>query len=99
MDQRIFGLEVDAVWLEERLIVELDGWAFHNNRQSFETDRDRDVDMLVVRFETVRLTWDRMHERPEREAARLRVIVDQRRQEAQLLHWPTLPPSLGRRMR
>jgi predicted transcriptional regulator of viral defense system len=39
----IEGYEVDAVWPEHNLIVELDGYAYHRTRAAFERDRRRDA--------------------------------------------------------
>jgi hypothetical protein len=39
----IEGMEVDAVWPRPRMIVELDGFAFHRHRAAFERDRVRDA--------------------------------------------------------
>jgi hypothetical protein len=75
----VCGREVDAWFPEERLIVELDGWDFHNDRDSFEQDRDHDAAALSQGIPTVRVTWERVHERPVREAARLHRILANRR--------------------
>jgi len=76
---RIAGHLVDAVFDAERVIVELDGYNFHGDRDSFETDRDRDADTLVTGHATVRITWERMTKRPRREAKRLLAILENRR--------------------
>jgi len=68
----VAGHEVDALFPEEKVIVELDSWEFHQDRGSFETDRDRDADTLAAGHLTVRMTWARM---TAREAARLREIL------------------------
>ncbi len=39
---RVLGHEVDLLWRAEKLVVEMDGWAFHGHRAAFERDRDRD---------------------------------------------------------
>lgn len=72
---RIAGHEVDAAFVEQRLIVELDGWAFHRSSAAFESDRDRDADTLAAGWRTVRVTHRRLHGRPEAEAARLQAIL------------------------
>jgi Transcriptional regulator, AbiEi antitoxin len=77
----VCGHEVDALFERERVIVELDGWDFHNDRRTFEADRNRDADTLVAGFVTVRITWERLHEHPRREAARLRRILASRASE------------------
>jgi hypothetical protein len=76
------GYEADALFPDERIVVELDSWDFHSDRSSFESDRDRDVDRLVAGFITVRITWERIENRSAREAARLRELLRQRRQRA-----------------
>ncbi len=76
---RIAGHLVDAVFDAERVIVELDGYKFHGDRESFESDRDRDADTLLAGHVTVRITWKRMQDRPRREADRLIRILENRR--------------------
>lgn len=71
------GYIVDALFMPQRVIVELDSWEFHKDKIAFETDRERDVVMLAHGFVTVRMTWERMRERPVAEARRLGKILDQ----------------------
>lgn len=71
----------DALFVEARLIVELDSWEFHSGRYAFERDRDRDANALLAGLATVRITWTRMLHSPVREAARLQAIIDQRMRE------------------
>jgi very-short-patch-repair endonuclease len=58
------------------LIVELDGWEFHKDRQAFEDDRERDAENLRVGVATMRMTRDRFDNSPAREAARLTQILN-----------------------
>lgn len=77
----VFGFEVDAYFAAEKVIVEFDGWDFHSDRLAFETDRDRDATMLLHGIVTIRITWARLRDDPDREAARLhRILEDRRRQ-------------------
>ncbi|MGH2913595.1 MAG: DUF559 domain-containing protein [Solirubrobacteraceae bacterium] len=73
------GHERDAVYDAERLIVELDGWAWHRERAQFESDRERDATALAAGWPTLRLTRERMRAAPEAEAERLRAILVARR--------------------
>lgn len=82
MSAKVAGHEVDALFPVEKLIVELDSWAFHSDRRAFESDRDRDADTLASGHATVRITWERMHRRPLAEAQRLLRILSQRRRDA-----------------
>jgi very-short-patch-repair endonuclease len=77
----VHGHEVDALFVAQRLVIELDGWEFHADRVAFASDRDRDADLLDFGYETVRITWERLHETPEREAARLKRILARRERE------------------
>lgn len=71
VNQRIAGYEVDMLWREHELIVELDGHASHNLARSFERDRERDAELIAKGYRVVRVTWRRLRDRPDREAARL----------------------------
>jgi very-short-patch-repair endonuclease len=72
---RVAGRKVDAWFPDERLIVELDGYEFHRDRESFEGDRDHDATALALGIPTCRFTDDRMTRDPEGEADRLRAIL------------------------
>jgi very-short-patch-repair endonuclease len=75
----VCGHEVDALFDHAGVIVELDGWDFHQSRDSFERDRRRDADTLAAGLATIRITWDRITRTPTPEARRLRAILAQRR--------------------
>ena len=66
-------LEVDCMWPAQRLIVELDGNAVHGTRRAFESDRQRDRNLLAEGWRSTRVTWRQM----EGEAAE--VVADLRR--------------------
>ena len=78
----VAGYEVDALFADERLIVELDGWAFHQDKASFERDRNRDADTLAAGLATVRITWERFTHSPQKELERLDTILAARRSSA-----------------
>jgi hypothetical protein len=81
----VFGHEVDVLFLEERVIVEVDSWEFHRFRNNFEGDRDRDADFLAGGYVTIRITAERMKRTPEREARRLHKILSDRRRTLMVL--------------
>jgi hypothetical protein len=72
---KVHGFEVDALFPEQKVIVECDGYDTHRDRGSFESDRDRDAELLRHGFRTVRLTRQRLLGSPAREAQRLREIL------------------------
>jgi very-short-patch-repair endonuclease len=49
--------EVDFLWRDEHLVVEVDGWESHQTRSAFEEDRARDSRLKVLGYEVVRFTW------------------------------------------
>ena len=64
------GYEVDFLWRDERLIVEVDGFRFHSSRRAFERDRRRDADLQAAGFSVLRLTWRQIVDEPYATVAR-----------------------------
>jgi very-short-patch-repair endonuclease len=60
---RIEGFEVDFVWRDRRLIVEVDGFAYHRSPHAFETDRARDVHLTTRGWRVLRFTWRHVTQR------------------------------------
>jgi hypothetical protein len=58
------GFEVDALWPRQRLVVELDGHAFHGTRAAFERDRVRDAELQLAGYRVLRLTHRRLKDEP-----------------------------------
>ena len=56
----VCGYEVDATWIERKLIVELDSYEFHCTRMAFERDRQRDAELQLNGFRIVRVTYRRI---------------------------------------
>jgi hypothetical protein len=54
---RVAGYEVDLLWRAERLVVELDGRAFHASPAAFRDDRRRDADLQAAGYRVLRFTW------------------------------------------
>jgi very-short-patch-repair endonuclease len=59
------GYEVDFLWRAQRLVVEVDGYAFHSKRSSFERDRRRDAALTLAGYRVIRITWRQISEEPE----------------------------------
>lgn len=57
--------EVDLLWRDQRLVVELDGWAFHRSRDAFEADRRRLVQLQAIGFSVLPFTWRQLKDEPE----------------------------------
>lgn len=64
--------EVDAFWPEHRLVVQLDGFAFHRTRRDRERDAAADADLELAGHIVKRLTWDDVVVRSDATERRLR---------------------------
>ncbi|HYP47498.1 MAG TPA: DUF559 domain-containing protein [Thermoleophilaceae bacterium] len=70
------GFEVDFLWPEERLIVEIDGLAAHGTRAALERDRTRDRRLLLAGYRTVRLTARTLETEPQAVVSDLRELLN-----------------------
>lgn len=68
---RLEGFEVDALWRNARLVVEIDGAAYHSSGRTFERDRERDAVLAAAGFRVMRITWRQLTR--EREAVLVRL--------------------------
>jgi Protein of unknown function (DUF559) len=57
-------LRVDFVWRDQRVIVEADSRKWHDTRQRFEIDRQRDQRLVAAGWTVIRTTWKQMTQRP-----------------------------------
>jgi very-short-patch-repair endonuclease len=71
----LLGFEVDALWPRERLVVELDGFAFHHHRAAFERDRARDAILQAAGYRVIRLTHRRLVQEGSAVAEELRRLL------------------------
>jgi very-short-patch-repair endonuclease len=68
---RIAGFEVDFLWRAAKLVVEMDGYAYHADASAFEKDRQRDFVLTATGLRVVRVTWKQLVQQPEVVLARL----------------------------
>ena len=59
------GFKVDALWRDERLVVELDGHATHANPVANEEDRHRELVLRRAGYRVCRYTWQQVTARPD----------------------------------
>jgi very-short-patch-repair endonuclease len=72
------GYLVDFLWRIERLVVETDGYAFHGDRNAFERDRERDLDLTAAGYEVGWFTYRMLTRQPEACARRIREALSRR---------------------
>jgi very-short-patch-repair endonuclease len=63
---------VDFLWRRERVIAEVDGFAFHSDVISFGADRQRTNELQLERYVVLRFTWRDLVRDPRGSIARLR---------------------------
>jgi very-short-patch-repair endonuclease len=66
------------LWPGERLIVEVDGYAFHSSRAAFERDRRRDADLQSRGYAVIRVTWRQLRSAPHAVVARIAAALAMR---------------------
>jgi very-short-patch-repair endonuclease len=59
-DVLIEGELVDFVWVEQRLVLEVDSYLWHNTRKDFESNRRRDTRLQLAGFRVIRATEQRI---------------------------------------
>lgn len=65
------GYEVDFYWRVDRLVVEVDGRAYHSSPQAFERDHQRDSTLVAAGLRVMRVTWHQIVDEPEALLVRL----------------------------
>jgi very-short-patch-repair endonuclease len=71
----VAGHEVDCVWFEEKLIVELDGGGYHASTAARERDPQRDADLQLAGYDVIRITDRRLAREPEAVIATIRRLL------------------------
>lgn len=68
---RLRRYEVDFLWAEQRLVVEVDGFRYHSSRAAFERDRARDAELAGLGYRVIRVTWRQIVNEPYVVVARI----------------------------
>lgn len=63
---------VDFAWPEQRLVVEVDGFAFHADRVSYRNDRRRTNELVLAGWRVLRFSWEDVVGAPELVADQVR---------------------------
>jgi very-short-patch-repair endonuclease len=71
VNHRVEGRERDFAWPGARLVVEVDGHAFHAARGAREADHDRDAELVLAGWRVLRLTHAQVFGEPAAVSARL----------------------------
>jgi very-short-patch-repair endonuclease/predicted transcriptional regulator of viral defense system len=71
MNVLLHGYEVDCLWRDAGLVVEVDGYAFHRSQHAFVHDRRRDSVIIAAGMRVLRLTWRQLTRERDRTLAQL----------------------------
>jgi len=69
----------DCVNFTLRIVVEVDGWAWHTDRKRFQRDRDRQNALVQAGWTVLRFTWRDLVDRPDHVIDSIRQAVRQAR--------------------
>jgi very-short-patch-repair endonuclease len=69
---------VDALWRDERLIVELDGHKAHSRSAAIEQDRRRELVLRSLGYTVLRYTWAQVTRNPDGVVSDLRAALAMR---------------------
>ncbi len=69
--------QVDALWKEERVVVELDSRSVHGTKKRFESDRQRDRILVAEGYRIVHVTWRQLQKEPGAIVADLKAALGQ----------------------
>jgi hypothetical protein len=65
----------DIVFGAARVVVEIDGWAYHSDRERFQRDRTRQNRLVAAGWTVLRFTWDDLTKRPDHVLATIQAAL------------------------
>jgi hypothetical protein len=75
LNAAVAGLRVDALWSQQRVIVELDGWAHHSKRAAAAWDREKTNRLQLAGYEVLRFMHGDLVRAPERVVQTVRAAL------------------------
>lgn len=79
LHHRVGGYELDLAFPDEQVAVEVDGWAWHRDAESFRRDRQRQNALVLAGWTVLRFTWHDLTQRPDEVIAEIRAALHDRR--------------------
>lgn len=71
----IGGYNVDFAFPKEKVVIEVDGWAFHSDPEAFAKDRKRQNAIALLGYQVLRFTWLDLTEYPQRVIAEIAAAI------------------------
>jgi very-short-patch-repair endonuclease len=76
VNRRVCGIEVDALWPELRVVVELDGVQGHATEAQMRGDRGRELELRLGGYVVLRYSYDQIVHEPQAVLADLRAALE-----------------------
>jgi very-short-patch-repair endonuclease len=73
---RIGPFLVDFLWRDQRFVVETDGYLYHRGKAAFQDDHGRDLELMRLGYQVLRLSERQLEAESERAAAVLASRLD-----------------------
>jgi very-short-patch-repair endonuclease len=70
--------KVDVAFTAPKVVIEVDGWAFHSDQEVFQNDRKRQNYLTLMGWQVLRFTWLDLVEYPQRVIAEIRSAISAR---------------------
>jgi very-short-patch-repair endonuclease len=70
--------KVDVAFPEPKIVIEVDGWAFHSDQEVFQSDRKRQNYIALMGWQVLRFTWLDLVEYPLRVITTIRSAISAR---------------------
>ncbi len=67
----LHGWEVDALWRDRRLVLEIDGATFHHTPADINRDRAKDAALDAAGYTVIRVSYRQLRDAPETVIARI----------------------------
>jgi len=77
-NQEVVGYEVDFLFRDAKLVVEVDGFAFHSDPEAFSRDRRKQNAIALAGYQVLRFTWLDLTEYPDRVIAEVKAAISAR---------------------
>ena len=71
----VCGYVIDVAFPQQKVAIEVDGWAFHNDRTAFQHDRTRQNRISLNGWKVLRFTWLDLNEYPQRVIAEIAAAI------------------------
>jgi very-short-patch-repair endonuclease len=72
---RIESRERDFVWRKQRLVIEVDGYAFHSSKRAIARDKRRDRELTAALWRPARFTYEEVAFEPAATADELKLLL------------------------